>query len=90
MDMPSFIIPAHRMSRWLMQTLQVAQEYVEAPKPSMRVSIPPRRYASHIVLVSSNCEPSNYLNEERCDDLVKEYDVWLTMVDLMIANCTNL
>jgi hypothetical protein len=35
------------------------------------VSIPLRRYASHIALVSSIHEPSSYLEERRCDT----YDV---------------
>jgi hypothetical protein len=38
----------------------------------VRVSIPPRRYASHIALVSSICEPSSCLEEERCDTLMED------------------
>jgi len=37
----------------------------------MRVSIPPRRYASHVALVSSIHEPSSYLEEERCEALME-------------------
>ena len=36
----------------------------------MEMSVPPRRYASHIALVSSIYEPSNCLEEERCDTLM--------------------
>jgi hypothetical protein len=37
------------------------------PKYSMRASISPRRYASHVALVSSICEACNCFEEERCD-----------------------
>jgi hypothetical protein len=75
-DMPSPSTPACKRPRWLTQTLQEAQEHVGVPRSSMRVSIPPRRYASHVALVSSICEPSSCLEEERCDTLMED-DVWV-------------
>jgi hypothetical protein len=40
-----------------------AQEQVGVPRSSMRVSIPPRRYSSHVALASSTCEPTNCFEE---------------------------
>ena len=34
----------------------------------MRASVPPRRYVSHVALISSIHETSNCIEEERCDD----------------------
>ena len=48
------------------------QNNVGAPKYLVRESIPPRRYASHIALVFSICEPSSSLEEESCDTLMEE------------------
>jgi hypothetical protein len=45
-----------------------AREHVGAPRSSVRASVPPRRYASHVALVSSIHETSNCIEEERCDD----------------------
>lgn len=47
-----------------------------APKSLARASIHPRRYATHIALASSICEPSNSLEEVRCDALMED-DVWV-------------
>jgi hypothetical protein len=49
----------------------------------MRVSIPPRRYANHIALATSICEPSSCFEEVRCDALMEENDVWVTVGYLM-------
>jgi hypothetical protein len=38
------------------------------PRYSVRVSVPPRRYASHVALVSSIYETSSCIEEEICDD----------------------
>jgi hypothetical protein len=38
----------------------------------VRVSIPPRRYVSHVALVSSICMNSSCLLEERCDTLMED------------------
>jgi hypothetical protein len=84
MDMPSPSTPTHQKSRWPTRTLQEAQEQVGAP--SVRTSIPPRRYANHVVLISSICEPSDCFEEERCDALMED-DVW---VDSEIIGCTYL
>jgi hypothetical protein len=72
-DMPSSTIPTRRKSRWLTQTLQEAQEHVGVPRSPVTASIPPRRYVSHVALVSSICEASSYLEEERCDVLTEEW-----------------
>jgi hypothetical protein len=62
----------------------------------MRVSIPPRRYVNHIVLVSSICYLYNCFEEVMCDTLLDECDVWGVvpfwepMVDFEIATCSNL
>ncbi len=37
--------------------------------------MPPMRYASHVALVSSICESSNFHEEERYDTLMEECDV---------------
>jgi len=47
-----------------------AQQHVGAPKSSMRASVPLRRYASHVALVSSIRETSSCIEEERCDDKI--------------------
>ena len=36
-------------------------------------SIPSRKYASHIILDSSICEPFRYLKDERCDTLMEDH-----------------
>jgi hypothetical protein len=40
----------------------------------MRVSIPPKRYASHIALVYFFHEPSYCFEEGRCDTLMEDDD----------------
>jgi len=44
-----------------------AREHLGAPRSLVRVSVPSRRYVSHIALVSSISETSN-CTKERCDD----------------------
>jgi hypothetical protein len=43
----------------------------------MRVSIPPRRYAIHIELATSICEPYSCFKKVRCNTLMGENDVWV-------------
>jgi hypothetical protein len=57
------------------QPLQHAREHVEAPRSSMRASVPTRRYAPCIALASSTYEPSTYLEEVSSDALMEECDV---------------
>jgi hypothetical protein len=49
-----------------------AQEQVGVLGSLVRVSIPPRRYGSQIALVSSICESSNCLEEEKHDTLMED------------------
>jgi hypothetical protein len=45
------------------------------PRFSMMASLPPRRYASqcsHVALISSICESSNFSLEENCDTLMED------------------
>jgi hypothetical protein len=44
-----------------------AQQHVGAPKSSMRASMPPKRYASHVALVSSIRDTASFSLEERCE-----------------------
>jgi len=55
------------------------------PRSLVRESIPPRRYASHVALVSSISERSSCLEEERCDASMEKCDVWQIVVDLVTA-----
>ena len=48
------------------------------PRSSIRMSLTHRRYANHIALATSICEPSNCFEEVRCDALMEENDVWVT------------
>jgi hypothetical protein len=62
----------------------------------MRESINPRRYANHIALATSICDPSKYFDEARCDALMEENDVWVIVpfeelvVDFEIVTDSNL
>jgi hypothetical protein len=49
--------------------------YVGAPRPSMRMNIPPRKYANQIELDTSICDTSNDFEEVRHDALIKKKDV---------------
>jgi hypothetical protein len=71
-DMPSPSTPTCKRPRWLNQTLQEAQGHVPTSRSLVRESIPPRRYAKHIALVSSICGPSSCLEEERCHTLMED------------------
>jgi hypothetical protein len=55
-------------------TFEEAREHVGALRYLVRKNIPPRRYVSHITLISSICEPSSALEEERCDTLMEDDD----------------
>jgi hypothetical protein len=55
------------------------------PISSLRASMPPRRYSICITWISSICESSSCLEEERCDTLMED-DVW---VDSESIACTN-
>jgi hypothetical protein len=57
------------------------REHVGALRPPVGASIPPRRYASHIIMVSSILEPSSCLEEEMYDTLMEDD----AKVDSMIA-----
>jgi hypothetical protein len=50
----------------------IDKEHIGALNSSMRVSIPPRRYAIHIALDSSIYEPSSCFEEVRCVALMED------------------
>jgi hypothetical protein len=52
-----------------------AQEHIGVPRSSVRASVPPRRYASHVALVSSIHETSSCSLEERCDALMEDVEI---------------
>jgi hypothetical protein len=72
MDMPS-PTPTSRKLTWLTQTLQETREHVGAPRSLVKVSVPPRRYASHVALVSSIYMTFQLsIEQERCDTLMED------------------
>lgn len=71
-NMPSPSILTSKRPRRLTQTLEEAQGQAVVPRSSVRVSIPPRRYASHVALVSSIYMPFNCIEKERCDTLMED------------------
>jgi hypothetical protein len=75
LDMPLPSILACRRLRCLTQTLREAWEQVGAPRSLVRVSVPPRIYASHVALISSIHETSSYSLEERCDALMEDVEI---------------
>jgi transposase InsO family protein len=77
-----------RKTRWEEQTLREAQEYVGAPRTSVRESRAPQRFSSYMALMSEllEAEPSSYEEASQQqvwrDAMVEEYasimknDVW--------------
>lgn len=51
------------------------QELICESKSLVRVSVPPRRYASHVVLVSPIHEISSCSLEDRCDALIEDVEI---------------
>ena len=84
--MPSPTTPTHMKPKWLIQTLEDAQEHLCVLEYLVRVSIPLWRYATHLSLDSFICESSNCIKEVSCDSLIED-DVWVepettTCIDL--------
>jgi hypothetical protein len=77
-----------RKTRWVEQTLREAQEYVGAPRTSVRESRAPQRFSSYMALMSEllEAEPSSFQEASQQqvwrDAMVEEYasimknDVW--------------
>jgi hypothetical protein len=62
-----------------MYSLDIIQEDVELDISLMRESTPSRRYVNHIVLANFVCESSSCFEEVRCDALLEENYVWVTI-----------
>jgi hypothetical protein len=61
-------------------SIEKAHKNVGAPRSLVRVSIPPKIYASDVASISSIHEPYSFSLEERCDILMEDYveiDFWI-------------
>jgi len=69
-----------RRPKWFEQTLGDAQEHVEAPKSSFKVSRPPRKFLNYMAFITSiiDLEPSSFeevTNQQIWRDaMVEEYN----------------